>query len=179
MSAINKSQNDTEVASFVAQHAVRCPRCSYDLAGLTKARCPECGMYLTTPLLRDHLDKERQYECSVGRPSGRPTDPSRAMSIGDTVFLMLVVAIIAIFIIIDKADRMLALLTKRTWILAECIGVVVIYLMAISMSIAWLSAPRWRWRIRRFAKVIVVVNILLAITMFASILIAMACVDGI
>ena len=47
------ADNDKLVAGSLAGNDAACPSCGYELRGLTRARCPECGMPLDVELLRD------------------------------------------------------------------------------------------------------------------------------
>lgn len=52
---MNLDERDPLLAAFLAQHDVACPNCDYNLRGLDKPRCPECGVALTvTVTLRSH-----------------------------------------------------------------------------------------------------------------------------
>lgn len=52
---MSHDERDSLLAAFLAQHDVACPDCDYNLRGLDKPRCPECGAALTvTVTLRSH-----------------------------------------------------------------------------------------------------------------------------
>ncbi|MCE7973090.1 MAG: hypothetical protein DYG92_02010 [Leptolyngbya sp. PLA1] len=52
---MNPPDRDPLLAAFLAEHDVACPNCGYNLRGLDKPRCPECGVTLTvTVTLRSH-----------------------------------------------------------------------------------------------------------------------------
>src|SRR5262249_19080212 len=44
----------------------RCPRCDYDLSGVSAARCPECGRDLTDPVVeRDASPRHDAFDEAV------------------------------------------------------------------------------------------------------------------
>ncbi|MCC6950237.1 MAG: hypothetical protein IT433_02200 [Phycisphaerales bacterium] len=52
---MSHDERDPLLAAFLAQYDVSCPNCDYNLRGLDKPRCPECGVALTVAVtLRSH-----------------------------------------------------------------------------------------------------------------------------
>lgn len=49
---MSKSTNTSTTSSTENLEGLRCPTCSYDLAGLTQNRCPECGDAFDPLILR-------------------------------------------------------------------------------------------------------------------------------
>ncbi len=45
--------NGSTLREFLARDDTPCPRCGYNLRGLSDARCPECGLPLTIELLNE------------------------------------------------------------------------------------------------------------------------------